>query len=268
MKVPSNPHEKALFVHQRKGKCYSCGEEGHYKRNCHKHRFNRPRGRGAYFGRRDHGRRGRDQANKENNEQAFISFLNHQKDERHHSNLQNIFFVDYGASRHITKNAKYLVDVQYAEDTVEVGEGSKIRVEGIGKLTAKTISDAVVKKIEATDVAYAPDMTKIILSVSCIRKKGYTIRFGDDKQNGNNVIVEIIQNRDGPVVSKGIERDFGLYELFLKQATDILSKVLMATPGGDWHLRNCHCENETLKKTANIVIGLEEIDDVKNGQCK
>lgn len=92
-------------------------------------------------------------------------------------------------------NYTYLVYLQYVEDTVEVGEGSLVRIEGIGKLKAKKISDVVVKVIEAINVAYLPEMPINFLSVSCLRKKGYLTRFWDDPNNSRNSMVEIIEKR-------------------------------------------------------------------------
>lgn len=177
-KLHSHPHEKARFVHQPKWKFYNCGEEGHYKRNCTKPRLNSSRERGGFFGRRGHGRSRRVQVNKENNEKDFIYFLTHQVDEENRSNLRNKWFLDYLSSRHINKDAKYLVELKYAEDTVKFGEGSTVRVEVIGKLRAKTISDGVVKIIEAIYVEYVPKITTNLLLVSCLKKKDIRSSLG------------------------------------------------------------------------------------------
>lgn len=86
----------------------------------------------------------------------------------------------------------------------------------------------------------------------------------DDNHNEMNWRVENTKNKGGPVFSKGIERDFGLYELFRKLSPDIPSRVLMAKLGGDWHVTSEQRGYETLKKTSDIVKLLEDIVDVRN----
>lgn len=83
-----------------------------------------------------------------------------------------------------------------------------------------------------------------------------------------NGMVEIMRNRGGTIAANGIERFFGLYEVFLKPATNTPSRALIDKLGRDYYDISGNCGYETLKKIADIVKRFYDNGDVRNGQCQ
>lgn len=62
-------------------------------------------------------------------------------------------------------------------------------------------------------VAYVPELTANLLSVSCDRKGGLEAIFKADDHNPEFEIVGDIEKPSGSIVMKGIEGGFGLFEI-------------------------------------------------------
>lgn len=61
--------------------------------------------------------------------------------------------------------------------------------------------------------------------------------FGSDEMNPTRGVVLIMEGIGGPVIAKGFEREFGIYELLLKLTPIRKGRAMLAFSNGDWHRR-------------------------------
>lgn len=187
--------ERALFASHTRGKCFECGQDGHYKRDCTKvktYSVNR-NSRGQGNSRR--GQRGRGQHtthDKEGISQAFITFLTHHGSTGAPSDLHRRWFVDSGASRHMTNDDSNLENMVSSKDSVEVGEGTRANIEEVGTIRATVSSEGLDRNILISDIAYVPSLTTNLLSVSCLRRRGLSVLFSDVGNDPNRGQVSIM----------------------------------------------------------------------------
>lgn len=188
--------ERALFTTTMKGKCFECGQEGHYKNNCPKLKGNRRNRQGRGRGNNRSGREARGQGfkqEKEHQSQGFITFLTHQGMMEAPTELQRRWFIDSGASRHMTNDSTHMVNLVKTTETVEVGEGTRTRISAIGNLHATVKADGIEKDIIIRDIAHVPSLTTNLLSVSSLRRKGLSVLFTNDNKDENRGMVSIME---------------------------------------------------------------------------
>lgn len=85
------------------------------------------------------------------------------------SKLRNRWFIDFVASKQKINNVSLLGGIVAVEDVVEVGEGAKIHIKGIGTLRTKVVADVKTQNIMDKDVAFVPISTTNLLSVRFLR---------------------------------------------------------------------------------------------------
>eukprot|EP00253_Pinus_taeda_P009645 PITA_09645 len=87
-----------------------------------------------------------------------------------------IWYVDSGASRHMTRVRKYFSELLESGTDVEVviGDDRVVRAVGVGTLTFQRESKPPLK---VTEVLYVPGMRKNLIYVSALEDRGYEVLF-------------------------------------------------------------------------------------------
>ena len=87
-----------------------------------------------------------------------------------------IWYVDSGASRHMTGVREYFSELLESGADVEVvlGDDRVVRAVGVGTLTFQRESKPPLK---VTEVLYVPGMRKNLISVSALEDRGYEVLF-------------------------------------------------------------------------------------------
>lgn len=82
--------------------------------------------------------------------------------------------------------------------TVEIGNWNTVEMHHIITLQATTVDHTAVKTVSLVAVAYTVELTRNLLSASCIRKKRWDEKFKTDNDNSEIRLVEVIykENRD------------------------------------------------------------------------
>ena len=87
-----------------------------------------------------------------------------------------IWYVDSGASRHMTGVREYFSELSESGTDIEVvlGDDRVVRVVSVGTLTFQRESEPPLK---VSDVLYVPGMRKNLIFVSALEDRGYEILF-------------------------------------------------------------------------------------------
>ena len=86
-----------------------------------------------------------------------------------------------------------------------------LKVDSKGKIKGSAVCFGEKYPIELTNVVYVPPLKFNLLSVSIIRRKGFTVTFTSDENNNGLYIVT--ENSTGDVSLVGVELPNGLYEI-------------------------------------------------------
>jgi hypothetical protein len=154
---------------KRKGECYFCGKEGHFKNEC------------RFFKKK----------NKEKNSRAtnddfvaVISEINMIED-------VDSWWIDSGATRHVCKNKKMFKTINEDGSVLYMGNASTVQVQGKGTIEIEFTSG---KTLTLKDVFYVPEVRKNLISVPLLNKNGFKSVFEGDK---------FILSKGGVFVGKG-----------------------------------------------------------------
>ena len=84
----------------------------------------------------------------------------------------NIWYIDSGASSHITGHKRFFVDLQEGGIGihVELGDDARYQAQGVGTVSFERESG---KPLSFADVLYVPRLTKNLIYVSTLEEKGY-----------------------------------------------------------------------------------------------
>lgn len=173
------------FKNTQKLKCYICNCQGHIAKYCR----NKQNASSTFKSKeKGHPKRG------------FVAFNSSEKIK---DNTE--WFIDSGASSHMTNNIKLLYDVQGKQNSmITTANNEKLENKAIGKTSLKVLVNNNIDDIEAEDVLYVPEITSNLLSVSKIVEKGHIVTFN---KKGCQITDE-----EGNIVAAAKESE-GVYKL-------------------------------------------------------
>lgn len=200
-------------------KCFNCGSKKHLANKCDKKRENDDTGKAKV---------------------AFSATFT--------GNQQNVWYVDSGASSHMTPHAKLLKDMK----SVNV---SHIVSANNAKMMVKSAGNAILNlnktEIEVADVLHVPELAANLLSVCSIVEKGNSMLFdanGCTIKNDKNEIVATCKPKNG------------VYKFHGADGVCLLSKE--KTSALTWHRRLGHINFQSMKKMRDgAVDGINFADD-------
>ena len=88
----------------------------------------------------------------------------------------NIWYIDSGASSHMTGHKRFFKDLQVVGTGihVELGDVARYQAQGVGIVSFERKSG---KPLSFADVLYVPGLTKNLISVSTLEDNGYQVSF-------------------------------------------------------------------------------------------
>lgn len=155
-------------------------------------------------------------------------------------NNENGWFIDSGASMHMTMHSDWLYDIIPPPiNTIKVADDKKLLVKSCGKVNLNVIgSNGKMNTIQVKDVLYIPGLATNLLSVSQIIKNGCKVQF-DEKGCK-------ISNRNNEQVATA-KMSNNMYKL----NTHSMPAYTSVTKENDWYLwhqRMAHLNFEDLNK--------------------
>uniref|UniRef100_A0A1X7UUR0 CCHC-type domain-containing protein n=1 Tax=Amphimedon queenslandica TaxID=400682 RepID=A0A1X7UUR0_AMPQE len=191
--------------HQRRGGnprkkvCYLCGEPGHFRTDCPKNRQTHNAHPQISSAKPKHKvKHTYANAEEECNEDSFDEEFCNNESQPDNEDL----IVDSGASSHMTRSRKVLINYEEFSkpQTVSLGDGCTVEEIGKGDIYLMMIfrsSDP--KKVKGCNALYVPKLACNLLSVRAVISKGNTVKFGDTRcwiRNKIGGLVGIAQIRD------------------------------------------------------------------------
>lgn len=211
IKKNSGKQNYKKFQKKKDFKCYTCQETGHISRNCPKNGKTAAKGNSSKTG----------------PVPMFSAVFSTGKFDK------NDWYIDSGASNHMTMNEKWLKDkIMPPVKEIVVANNEKISVVASGKLQINCVCFEKINTINVNDVLCVPELTANLLSVSQIIKNGNSVIFNQtgceifDRENSLIATAELIGN---------------VYRLKKEQTYGLLSSSI-------WHRRMGHMNYSDLKK--------------------
>lgn len=137
-------------------KCYNCNEFGHISRNCKKKKSDNQQ-----------------QSDKGDHRTSFALTSNMNNNEN-----KSIWFIDSGASAHMTVNGDWLNNKKVTPDKqITVANNERIPVAGLGSLSLSVQIGKKSQIVDIENVLHVPDLNTNLLSVSQTVKKGNVVIF-------------------------------------------------------------------------------------------
>ncbi|KAB0793564.1 hypothetical protein PPYR_13184 [Photinus pyralis] len=251
----------ALMTNKREIKCFSCGRHGHVQKYC---RANRDESKGStrqsttrktcnYCKKQGHlladcwfkkkKENDKSQANETSN--AFMSTVGDECEslaligESDFGN--NDWCMDSGASDHICFDAKQFAAIHDTNKVVAMGDGSTIKVTGVGSIKLEAWNGTQWIRSELNHVLYVPQFKINLFSVGKVLDNGYTIRTKKDKS-------EII-DKHGSIRAVAL-RHSKFFKMFFRINAQSNTSICNAVGSlNDWHSKLVHVNFDLVKRT-------------------
>ncbi|UYV65858.1 hypothetical protein LAZ67_3005722 [Cordylochernes scorpioides] len=206
------------YGYSRQIRCFSCGKLGHIARNCRFANSSRRISEGML-------KRTLDLTHK-------VLFANNLKD-----NSRNIWFLDSGATEHMTSNRLKMTYTKSISTSVEMANNEKIKVSEMGDVTIKLGHEYAGETLFLENVLYVPELDGNILSVGRIEERGNKVLF----QNGKASVF----GSDGGLILKS-DRRVRIYTV------EELKMAKVKSPSADiWHRRLGHVYKRDLQNVSD-----------------
>ena len=239
--------DQAAKPKRKKGKCFNCGLDGHWAKECRKPKKNK-----KFEKKPEYAHASSSSSCVPNEENSHVLFYMSSDEKR---KVDTSWCIDSGASQHMTNN-KELIE-QYNEfispEIVRLGDNREVLAYGKGNVLVKVNSDGGYKSAELVDVLYVPALAKNLFSVSAVTKRGLTMSFERNKC--------VILNDEGTILGSGklSGKLFVLDALEMNNKTHIADSAVKEITEELWHQRYGHLNNNSLRvlQNNNLVDGMK-----------
>jgi hypothetical protein len=172
---------------------------------------------------------------------------------------EDTWLIDSGVSKHMTGQRDILSSLTEKNfpQILTLGDDYQYPIKGVGESTYKLDSRTLMKM---KDVLYVPSLTKNLLSISPLDKKGFRVAFIDG---------EVLIWPKGKTIEDAIvigTEEGGLYKL--KGHSDAALTHSIESPCELWHRRLAHINYKALPYVSKAVRGLPKFKVDHEGVCK
>jgi hypothetical protein len=172
----------------------------------------------------------------------------------------SVWYIDSGASCHMTGVCEYFIDLTEIEDLeVVLGDDSVVKAVGSGTISFQRESQP---PMLVRDVLYVPGLKKNLISVSTIEDRGYELVFRDGQV--------LLYPKGSSITSAkviGIRHE-KLYKLMFQPARALIHSTNNSDLCELWHRRMAHLHHGALKILREIVTGVPDFSTEHQEVCK
>jgi transposase InsO family protein len=171
---------------------------------------------------------------------------------------EDTWLIDSGASKHMTGQRDILscISEKKFSQKVTLGDDYQYPIKGVGESNYKLNSG---NSMKMKDVLYVPGLTKNLLSISALEKKGFRVAFIDG---------EVLMWAKGETLKEAIvigKEEGGLYKL--KGYSEAAMTHAIENPCELWHRILAHINYKALPYVCKAVTGLPELKIDHEGVC-
>lgn len=232
-RIPLSEYKKTV-------KCHSCGKIGHFAKECRSKPNEGPSER-QKEGQRYHQDKFTKKQSRDDGRKRFESNVVMMTFAYTSTNLGSAWYVDSGATSHMTNNHSVLTNYQEFEhhQVIIVGNSERLMAVGQGSVrVTSTLNDGEHVEFTLAEVWYVPDLVGNLLSVRAASKKGFKAVFEEDS-------VEFSYN--GKVYAAGVlSEELNLFTVNIKPTKG--SALLLKSDRNleDWHKVTGHVDQNQL----------------------
>ncbi|KAG5861294.1 hypothetical protein JTB14_029786 [Gonioctena quinquepunctata] len=182
---------------------------GHIQYNCPNKKFRK------HFQKRHNANMSEDCQDRDDERQKFpddaegVAFMvnNSSSSSKYNELSRMIWYVDSGASDHLTNDIQVLEDVKELEKPIKIGvakAGEDLEGTHVGSIRVSNNVDGRIHNYTLLDVIYVPNLRKNLLSVGKIEEKGFRVDFHKhqifimkDISDSTNLSTQVSHSSDG-----------------------------------------------------------------------
>ena len=168
-----------------------------------------------------------------------------------HSDKDNIWYLDNGASNHMTRNRDYFTKIdEKITGKVRFGDDSRIDIKGKGSILFASKDG---KKKILSDVYFIPDLRSNIISLGQATGASCDVRMKDDYLT--------LYDRDGNLLIKSVRSKNRLYKVAMDVENNRCLQASKEDDSAVWHARLGQVNIDTMKTmiSRDIVTGIPRI---------
>jgi hypothetical protein len=171
---------------------------------------------------------------------------------------EDTWLIDSGASKHIMgqRNILSCISAKKFSQKVTLGDDYQYAIKGVGESNHKLNSG---NSLKMKDILYVPGLTKNLLSISALEKKGFEVAFIDG---------EVLMWAKGETLNEAIiigSEENGLYKL--KGHSEAAMTHAIENSCELWHRRLAHINYKVLPYICKAVTSLPELKGDHEGVC-
>ncbi len=205
-----------------------------------------------------------DYINNKNFEVNYLSNESNQNDSTYINNT-SCWILDSGASIHITNNVKQLHDVTKCNESIKLPNGKSILSKCKGNFTGLINNN----KITLTNVYFAPDIRKNLISISSLLNNNFKVVFSNIK----NIPFALIYNEHGKRIYKADADGSNTYKIYLTTHPNIPSykiPIISHVTNDDflWHRRLCHFNFNKIKHALSKIKTTNKCQTCSNSKLR
>uniref|UniRef100_A0AAV1TNS0 Retrovirus-related Pol polyprotein from transposon TNT 1-94-like beta-barrel domain-containing protein n=1 Tax=Peronospora matthiolae TaxID=2874970 RepID=A0AAV1TNS0_9STRA len=98
--------------------------------------------------------------------------------------VKDDWILDSGASRHLVKDDRLLIEAEICNDVVSLADNEKVGLSTVDSVRLSVVVNGKEKTVKLTDVYYSPSLARNIINYVKLDQKGHSLEYSNGKRSG------------------------------------------------------------------------------------